>query len=279
MKIGISVDSACDLPEELKQKYGISTIPYYVMLGDRECIDGVNVTTQDLFDYVKETGVLPKTAAISAETFKEYFINKLKSCDHIIHFTLSSKMTSSYTNAVNGAEGLNVSVVDSASLSSGIAVLVLSCVRKVQAGMELSQILAELEQEKPRVQASFLVDTLKFLHKGGRCSSIALISSKILKIKPKILVKDGKMEVAKKYMGNIDNSLIKYVEETLEKNDPDKTVAFCTHSSPMEISTPICSKLREYGFKEVYDVDASSTISCHCGPNTLGILFMNKQDI
>lgn len=278
MKICVSVDSACDLPSELKRKYGISTIPYYVMLGDRECVDGVDVTSQELFDYVKESGNLPKTAAISAGVFREYFVKELEKCDHIIHFTLSSKMTSSYTNAVSGAEGLNVSVVDSASLSSGIAVLVLSCVRKIQEGKELSQILEELEQEKPLVQASFLVDTLKFLHKGGRCSSIALISSKILKIKPKILVKDGKMEVAKKYMGNIDNCLIKYVEETLEKNNPDRTVAFCTHSSPMEISAPICSKLREFGFKEVYDVNASSTISCHCGPNTLGILFMNKKD-
>lgn len=277
MKIRISVDSACDLPKELKEKYKIKTIPYYVMLGDRECVDGVNVTSQDLFDYVKETGVLPKTAAISAESFKEYFVKELEDCDHIIHFTLSSKMTSSYTNAVAGAQGLNVSIVDSASLSSGIALLVLSCARKIQAEKGLEQILKELEEEKPLVQASFLVDTLKFLHKGGRCSSIALISSKILKIKPKILVKDGKMEVAKKYMGNIDNCLIKYVEDTLEKNDPDKTVAFCTHSSPMEISAPICNKLREFGFKEVYDVDASSTISCHCGPKTLGILFMNKQ--
>lgn len=278
MKIAISIDSACDMPQELKQKYNISTMPYYVMLGDRECIDGVNVTSADLFDYVKQTGNLPKTAAISAAKFREYFEELLKTYDEVIHFSLSSKMSSSCLNAVTGAEGLKVNIVDSLSLSSGIALLVLKCVEMVNAGeLSASEIADKLRAMTSRVQASFLVDTLTYLHKGGRCSAVALVGSKLLKIKPKILVKDGKMDVAKKYMGNINNCLIKYVEDTLNGNNPEKTVAFCTHSSPMEISAQICQKLRDFGFSEVYDVNASSTISSHCGPGTLGILFMNKE--
>jgi DegV family protein with EDD domain len=143
--------------------------------------------------------------------------------------------------------------------------------------LRASQIADKLRDMTPRIQASFLVDTLTYLYKGGRCSSVALVGSKLLKIKPKILVKDGKMDVAKKYMGNINNCLIKYVEDTLNGNNPDKSIAFCTHSSPMEISGQICQKLRDFGFKEVYDVEAGSTISSHCGPGTLGILFMNKD--
>ncbi len=278
MKIAISIDSACDIPQELKKKYHLFTMPYYVILGDRECVDGVDVTTNDLFKYVKETGALPKTAAISSEKFREYFADLLKDYDEVIHFSLSSKMTSSCLNAVAGADGLNVHIVDSKSLSSGIALLVLKCAQMVQEGvLSAGEIVEKVKNMTHLVQASFLVDTLTYLHKGGRCSAVALIGSKLLKIKPKILVKDGKMEVAKKYMGNINNCLIKYVEDTLNGNNPEKTIAFCTHSSPMDISSQICQKLRDYGFNEVYDVDAGSTISSHCGPGTLGILFMNKE--
>lgn len=277
MKIAISIDSACDLPKQIVEQYKIFTMPYYVTLGEKDYIDGVNVTAEDLYAYVKENGVLPKTAAISESKFREYFTNILKEYDSVIHFSLSSKMSSSCSNAVAGSQGLKVHIIDSASLSSGIALLVLKAVEMVQEGkMNVEEIVDKTNQLRPNVQASFLVDTLTFLHKGGRCSSIALVSSKILKIKPKILVKDGKMEVAKKYMGNINNCLIKYVEDTLNMSNPDKSVAFCTHSSKMEISSSICQKLREYGFENVYDVMASSTISSHCGPNTLGILFINK---
>lgn len=278
MKIAISIDSACDMPQELKQKYNLFTMPYYVILGDKECVDGVDVTTQDLFDYVKQTGTLPKTAAISSAKFNEYFRKILLDYDEVIHFSLSGQMSSSCLNAVASAEGLKVHVVDSKSLSSGIALLVIKCAEMVEAGkLTASEIAEKIREMTPRVQASFLVDTLTYLHKGGRCSAVALVGSKLLKIKPKILVKDGKMDVAKKYIGNINNCLIKYVEDTLNGNNPEKTVAFCTHSSPMEISSQICQKLRDFGFKEVYDVNAGSTISSHCGPGTLGILFMNKE--
>lgn len=277
MKIAISIDSACDLPKEVIKENNIFCMPYFVTMGENEYRDGVNVTSADLFKFVKENGVLPKTGAPSAEMFKEYFSNILKSYDAVIHIGLSDKMTSAFANARIGAEELkNVYLIDSMSLSSGIALLALKCVEKVKQGKQPEQIVEELNALRPYVQASFLVDTLKYLHKGGRCSSLALIGATILMLKPQISVINGEMKVTKKYMGGINGCLKKYVEDMLKKSSPDLSVAFVTHSSPMEISSKICDRLREYGFKQVYDVNASSTISSHCGPGTLGILFINQ---
>lgn len=277
MKIAISIDSACDLPKEVIKENNIFCMPYFVTMGENEYRDGVNVTSADLFKFVKENGVLPKTGAPSAEMFKEYFSDILKSYDAVIHIGLSDKMTSAFANARIGAEELkNVYLIDSMSLSSGIALLALKCVEKVKHGKQPEQIVEELNALRPYVQASFLVDTLKYLHKGGRCSSLALIGATILMLKPQISVINGEMKVTKKYMGGINGCLKKYVEDMLKKSSPDLSVAFVTHSSPMEISSKICDRLREYGFKQVYDVNASSTISSHCGPGTLGILFINQ---
>lgn len=277
MKIAISIDSACDLPKEVIKENNIFCMPYFVTMGENEYRDGVNVTSADLFKFVKENGVLPKTGAPSAEMFKEYFSDILKSYDAVIHIGLSDKMTSAFANARIGAEELkNVYLIDSMSLSSGIALLALKCVEKVKQGKQPEQIVEELNALRPYVQASFLVDTLKYLHKGGRCSSLALIGATILMLKPQISVINGEMKVTKKYMGGINGCLKKYVEDMLKRSSPDLSVAFVTHSSPMEISSKICDRLREYGFKQVYDVNASSTISSHCGPGTLGILFINQ---
>lgn len=277
MKIGLSIDSACDLPKELIEKHNIHVTRYYITLGEKECVDGIDVNADIIFKYVKETGILPKTSAINIDTYAEYFKTFASDYDEVIHFTLSSEMSSSYKNSeLASQEFKNVHVVDSANLSSGIGLLVLSCLDKIAKGKDLDTILKEIEEEKPKVQASFLVDTLKFLYKGGRCSALSSIMASILKIKPKILVTNGKMGVAKKYMGNINSSLLKYVKDTLDISNPKMNRAFVTHSSKMDISEKIVQMLKEYGFEEVYDCDASSTICSHCGPNTLGILFMNK---
>ena len=278
MKIAISIDSACDLPKEVIEQNGIFCMPYFVNMGEQEFRDGVDVTSQDLFTFVKEKGILPKTGAPSAEMFKEYFTDILKNYDAVIHIGLSDKMTSAFANACHGAEDMpNVYLIDSMSLSSGIALLTLKCVEMVKEGKQPAEIVEAINALRPNVQASFLVDTLKYLYKGGRCSSLALIGATILMLKPQISVINGEMKVTKKYMGGINGCLKKYVEDMLKKSNPDLSVAFVTHSSPMAISSSICDRLREYGFKQVYDVNASSTISSHCGPGTLGILFINKD--
>lgn len=277
MKIALSVDSACDIPQELKQKYNIFTMPYFIILGEDEYIDGENISQQGIYDFVKSTGQLPKTAALGKERFDKYFESILKDYDAIIHITLSWKMTSSGFNAVESAKNFkNVFVVDSANLSSGIGLLALECAEKIHEGKDIQTILNELEEIKPKIQTSFLVDTLKFLYKGGRCSALSSLMASILKIKPKILVQDGKMIVAKKYLGNINSSLLNYVKDTLALSNPDKKRVFVTHSSKMEISSRVCDMLKSFGFEEVYDCDASATICSHCGPGTLGILFINK---
>lgn len=276
MKIRISIDSACDIPSEIIEKNNIAVMPYFVEMGDKEYRDGVDITAPELFQYVKEKGVLPKTGAPSGEMYREYFESMMEGYDEAIHFTLSSKMSSSYDNAVMGAEGTNVHVFDSKHLSSGIALLVISCIKKLNEGKDLDTTIKELEEERDRVQTSFLIDTLSYMKKGGRCSSVALIASKLLMIKPMIAVKDGAMGVAKKYFGGINGCLLKYVDDLLKTHNPDKSVVFMTHSSKMDAGEKIIQKLKDYGFENIYECDASSTICSHCGPGTLGVLFMDK---
>ena len=163
MKIAISVDSACDIPQELKDKYNIFVIPYYVMLGEKECVDGVDISSKDIFEYVANAGILPKTAALNSERFVEHFTNILKDYDAIIHIGLSWKMTSSGQNSLLASQELdNVYVVDSGSLSSGIGLLALSCAEKIEEGKDIQTILKELEEEKPKVQASFFQESQVF---------------------------------------------------------------------------------------------------------------------
>ena len=168
----------------------------------------------------------------------------------------------------------NVYVIDTKSLSSGSALLILSCIDKIAEGKNIETIIQELEQEVEKVQASFLVDTLKYLHKGGRCSSVALLGANLLQIKPRISLVDGKMQVTKKYMGSIEKALIKYAKEMLADVKPNKKRAFVTSSSPVGCSTEIKQMLIDYGFEEVYEAQAGATIATHCGKKTLGILYI-----
>lgn len=276
MKIRISIDSACDIPKEIVEENNIAVMPYFVEMGDKEFRDGVDITAPELFKYVKQTGTLPKTGAPSSVMYSEYYAKMIEGYDAAIHFTLSSKMSSSYDNAVIGAEGTNVRVFDSRHLSSGIALLVIKCINLLKEGKTLDETIEELETLRDKVQTSFLIDTLSYMKKGGRCSSVALLASKLLMIKPMIAVKDGAMGVAKKYFGGINGCLIKYVDDLLKTHNPDKSVVFMTHSSKMDAGEKIIQKLKDYGFEKVYECDASSTICSHCGPGTLGVLFIDN---
>ncbi len=276
MKIAISTDSACDMPKEFYDKYGVYILPYCLTLGDKEYQDN-EISSSQIFDYVKETGNLPKTSARNEFSYREYFENLLKENDYVIHFSLSGDMTSSTANAINATNGINATVIDSKNLSSGIALLVLRACKLREENKTPEEIIEDISNHVSKVQTSFLIDTLTYLHKGGRCSSLALLGAKLLMIKPKISVVDGKMGVTKKYMGGINGCLKKYVDDVLSSSNPDKSIAFCTHTGQMVISSQICETLKNYGFEEVYDCEASSTISSHCGPNTLGILFFNKD--
>lgn len=279
MKILISADSTCDLSQELVEKNNIKIMPIIVTLGEKECQDGIDINTTQLYEFIEKTGTLAKTAARSSYEYKEHFEKMLEECDHVIHFSLSFKISATGNNARMAAEEIGenkVTVIDTKSLSSGSGLLVLSCAEKIEAGKDLETIKSELAEEIEKVQASFLVDTLKYLHKGGRCSSLALLGANLLKIKPRISLVDGEMKVTKKYMGNINSSLVKYVKDMLAECPPNLNRVFVTSSSEMEVSQSIADSLKEVGFKEVIIAHAGCTICTHCGKNTLGILYIKQ---
>ncbi|MCI7003561.1 MAG: DegV family protein [Clostridia bacterium] len=276
MKIGISADSICDLTPELLEKYAIHLMPMVITLDDQEYEDGININQDQLFEFTEKTGRLPKTSARSSYEYIEHFEKLLQEYDHIIHFSISFKISSTGNNAVVASKEIGdnkVTVIDTKSLTTGAGFLTISCAEKIEAGENLEDIVTELEQEKEKIQASFLVDTLKFLHKGGRCSSLALLGANLLKIKPRISLVDGEMKVTKKYIGNIEVSLIKYMNDLLKECPPNKKRAFITYSSFMPVANEIEQKLKEFGFKEVIQTFAGPTICTHCGKKTLGIIY------
>ena len=278
MKICISCDSTCDIPKDLLEKYDIHLMPITIMLGTEEHHDGIDVTPEDIFNFVDKTNELPKTSAVNVYEYTEYFKKLRQQYDAVIHFSLSFAISSTGNNARLASNDVdNVYVIDTKSLSSGSGLLALSCVDKLKEGKDIKTIVKELEEEANKVQASFLLDTLRFLHKGGRCSGIALLGANVLKIKPRISLVDGKMQVTKKYRGNIEDALMKYADDLLKEIPPNKKRVFVTYSSPVEPTrTKLLQMLKDYGFEEVLESSAWATISTHCGRKTLGVLYIAK---
>ena len=279
MRIKISADSTVDLSQELIDEYDISIMPLLITLGDETKLDGVEVTTQDLFDYVDKTGELPKTASPSIVAYQEFYDKLLKDADCVIHFVVSGMLSSCYSSAQKAAEeyGERVFVVDSRSLSTGIALLALYAADRAKEGAEPKQIVEECRLLTKKVQASFVLGDLNYMHKGGRCSGAMRLSAKFLRIKPEIVVINGEMKVGKKYMGKLDKAVESYVEDTLARYpEYDRKRVFITHTP---IDPEICKQVREQlkdKFDNIYDTVAGATISSHCGLNTLGILFISK---
>lgn len=278
MKIAISAESTVDLPQELLEKYNIHTLPFGVNMGENLVEDGPGVSNQ-VFEYVAKTGNLPKTSAVSPEQFMEHFTNLKKDYDAIIHFSLSSQLSCAYNNACLMAKELeNVYVVDSKTLSTGIALLAIYAGELTTKKYSAEQIYNMALEKRDSVQASFVIEKLNYLYKGGRCSALSLLGANILKIKPQISLKNGKLVVAKKLIGSMSKVLNKYCDELLAENpNPDLERVFITSSSEMpEVVEELKQKLLDRGFKTVYNTLAGGTITCHCGPNTLGVLFLNK---
>lgn len=278
MKIALSTESTVDLPQEFLKQHNIFSIPFHVILGEQERTDDEMLTAQTLYDFVDKTNILPKTSAVSDFEYQQYFDDIFKQgYDQILHFSLSSALSSSFSNASRVAQNMRgVQVIDSQSLSTGIALLVLSAYDKIQSGMHFEQIVLEIKNQIPLVQASFVINNLRYLHKGGRCSSLALLGANILKIKPQIILDAGKMVVGKKYRGKHEEVLATYVRDVLGENNPDKTRVFVTSSSKVEFEPEMISMLKNAGFEQIITTQAGATICSHCGPDTIGVLFMNK---
>ena len=278
MKIVISAESTIDLPKELLDKYNIKTTPFTINLGDELIEDHFGVS-KEIFEFVDKSKKLPKTSAVSPDQFKTHFENLKKDYDAIVHVSLSSLISSAYNNACMVAKEMeNVYVVDSKSLSTGIALLAIKGKDLIDEGKNAKEIFETLQALTPKVEASFVLERLNYLHKGGRCSALALLGANILKIKPQIILSDGRMIVGKKYMGNMTKVVDKYIDDLLDNNpNPILEHVFITHSSPMpEAEKILTEKLENRGFKYIHNTLAGGTISSHCGPNCIGVLFLNK---
>ena len=277
MKIAISVESTADLSKELYEQYHIHFIPFTVNLGERMGKDG-DITPDDIYAFVDDTGVLPKTSAINVFEYDEYFKGLLEKYDAIIHLSLSEKISSAYNNACASAYKLkNVYVIDSKSLSTGIALLAIYASKLVDKGLPLEEIVQRVNRRIPFVEASFVVNSLNYLHKGGRCTGLQRFGALLLRLKPQIVLKDGAMVPGKKYRGKSNSVVEEYCRDTLTQfTNPDKSIVFVTHSSASEEMVNTCKEwLKEYGFNNILETVAGATITSHCGPKTIGILFIN----
>lgn len=279
-KIKITCDSTCDLTPELYEQYKVEVVPLGIILGEELYYDGVNITVPELYNYADTTGTLPKTSAISVGTYFDVFSKYVNEGYSVIHINISSEFSACYQNACMAADDLkNVYPIDSRNLSSGSGHLVIEAAKMAEAGMAAEDIVARLNEMKERLDVSFVVQTLEYLKMGGRCSSVAALGANILQLRPEIIVTEGKMTVARKYRGSMQKSLHDYVYEKLHgRDDLILDRIFVTHS-PMDESAveEIVALVKELQpFKEVIVTEAGCTISSHCGPRCLGVLFFTK---
>lgn len=277
MMIKITADSTCDLSPEIVEELDITLVPLHIIAGERTYDDGVNIKPEDIFRLTEEEGILCKTTAVNVYEYINIFERYAKEYEAIIHISISSEFSSSYQNArLAAAEFDNVHVIDSRNLSTGSGHLVLDAALMAREGKSAEEICRVLTETADKVEASFVIDKLDYLHKGGRCSGLEAFGARLLKIKPCIEVVDGKMRVGKKYHGNISRSLVHYVQDRLkDRTDIDYSRLFITYSScPDEVLDKVKETVRENSrFEEVIVTRAGCTITSHCGPNTLGILF------
>ena len=282
MKIKITADSTCDLGNELIQRYNVGIFPLTVVLGEKSYKDGIDIVPQDIFDYVKSTGNLPKTAAGSVDGYAQFFAENLQGYDALIHFSISSLASSSFNAASKAADTFKgkVFAVDSRALSTGQGLLVLKACDLAAEGHAAEDIVKTVKSLRPFVNTSFVPDALDYLHKGGRCSLAALLCATVLKLHPEICENaDGQLIAKKKYMGSIERCIRSYINDLHEEfRYYDKTRCFITHSSADESLVELAKKMvaELFDFKEVHVTVAGSIITSHCGRNTLGVLFIHE---
>ncbi len=286
-KIILSADTPCDIGDTLKERYQVSLYPLHIILDEKQYTDGVDITSAQLYEAWWKHKLLPRTAAINPEEYQSYFTSFLEQGYEVIHVSLGSGLSSSNPNAQLAADALkskgNVYVIDSCSLSTGFGLLVCEAGERIKAGMPAKQIVEEVTALSQDTRASFILDTLEFMRAGGRCSSITQIGAALMNLKPTIIVRNdrqGSMVVGKKYMGKLAPSLMKYVDDQLkDRTDLVLDRVFVTHSGMDDpaIIEKVVARIKELQpFREVFVTQASCTVSCHCGPNTLGVLFLTK---
>jgi len=282
--VKIISDSTCDLSPELLEKYGIDILPLHVILGDQDFEDGRSITPDEIYRWSDENKQTPKTAAVSVEEAEKGFAKYVEDGGEIVCFAISESMSSTANAMRLAAQRLKaedkVTVIDSANLSTGVGLLVIEAARMAKTGMNARQIAEIIEALKPRVRASFVVDTLTFLHRGGRCSGAAALVGSTLKLHPRIAVENGKMAPGKKYRGRMSRAIMDYVQDMeadLKNAKPDRV--FITHSGCAQADIDAVRAYLEglNRFEEILITRAGSVISSHCGPGTLGVLFISDK--
>ena len=280
MNIKILSDSTCDLSADILKEHNISLVPLTVIKGNQEYKDGLTITPADIFAHVAAGGDLCSTSANSVGEYMDEFAKYANDYDGILHINIGSGFSSCYQNACLAAQDFdNVKVVDSQNLSTGQGLVVLEACRLAKECTSLEELREKVQAYTAKIEASFLVDKLNYLAKGGRCSAVAALGANLLNLKPCIEVKDNKMGVTKKYRGKYDKCLATYIKERLDgRDDLDGGILFITHTPVSEAEmAAVKEAVAQYGnFRVVYDTDAGSTVSCHCGPGTLGVLFARK---
>lgn len=280
-KVIITRDSTSDLPPEIVEALNIKTVPLVVTLGDKSYKDGVDITPDDIYKFHEEHGVLPKTAAANIDDLINFFKPLVDEGYAIVHFTISSSMSCTYQNSCIAAEEFeDIYVVDTANLSTGEALLIMKAAEWVQEGLSAKEVYDKVTALIPNVDASFVIDSLEYLHKGGRCSALAALGANLLKLKPCIEVQNGTMGVSKKYRGKYSETLKQYVSERLDDISAiDLSRIFVTHAGcDPEIVDQVVNQVKATApFGEVIVTRAGCTVSAHCGANTLGILYLRKS--
>lgn len=283
--VKIIADSTCDLSKDLLEKYEIGILPLHILLGEKEYLDGVNITPREIYEWSDAHGATPKTSAPSQEAAMELLKPYADQGREIVCFSISAEMSTSGNIMRMAAEELGCSdlvrVVDSANLSTGIGHLVVEAAIMAKDGADARTIVKRMEELKPLVRASFVVDTLVYLYRGGRCSGLAAMAGGVLKLHPRIVVEDGKMRPGKKYRGQLNKvipSYVKDMEEDLKQAKKDRV--FITHSGcDRELVEAVRSYLASLNhFDEILETVAGGVISSHCGPGTLGVLFISEKN-
>ena len=282
--IKIMSDSTCDLPRELIEKYGITILPLHILLDEDDFRDGEDITVDEIYAWAEAKDKTPKTAAISPEEAMNALSSLLEDGNEVICFSISSSMSGTFSILNLAADSLEVTdrvyCIDSQNLSTGIGLMVLEAAEMAQAGNSAKEIVEHMEALRPLVRSSFVVDTLTYLHRGGRCSGVAAMAGSMLKLHPRIAVENGKMDAGKKYRGKMNKVILEYVrdmEEDLKKAKPQRV--FITHSG---CEQTLLDSVHEYlqnlnVFDEIIISRAGSVISSHCGPGTLGVLFIAQE--
>lgn len=281
MSIAIVTDSTCDLPREILERYSVTVLPLHITRGNESLLDGLEITPEDIFAHVAAGGDICATSAVNISEFADCFRSLGRDHEAVICLTIGASFSTCYQNACVAAGEMQkprVHVVDSQSLSSGQGLLVLAAARLAEEGLAPEEIVRRLEKARERVDASFILDRLDYMKKGGRCSAVAALGANLLKLKPCIEVKNGKMTVGKKYRGSLTRVMEQYTRDRLAAYAPNACgdVVVVVHppadKEPLEAARRV---LEEDGrFSHIWEAYSGCTVACHCGPNTIGVMFL-----